>query len=182
MFSVYTTRVPLWMYIPEKVFAAHPEFRDGIKRNLNRNVSNTDIFPTIMDLYNLGKEYRTRHGYSLLSDIPETRNIFVFNGLKENRTDNQEYIGIIHQDDFFAVTKEVDFGEYFLFDLRDAAQTRNTWGRAAVKDSTFLALLHREKMDMFVLTPPEKDNLLLAFLDVHHLGEIIKSRLNLDFQ
>ncbi len=178
LFTVYTTRVPFWMYIPDTVLVNHPEYRAVLERNMLRNVCNNDIFPTILGLYGLDGEYKSRFGRSLLADIPENRDIFVFNGLKENRTDNREYLGIIRKDSFFAVEKEFDYGVYHLYDFRDIAQVNNLWGRGEDRDSTFIASLRRENLDLFVMRPPVDPRVFLTMMDPRWVSEFLKRKLN----
>ena len=178
MFNVYTTRVPFWMYIPETVLASHPEYRGVLERNMQRNVTNNDIFPTILGLYGLDKECDSRFGLNLFADVPDNRDIFVFNGLKENRTDNREYVGIIRKDAFFAVEKEFDYGLYHLYDFRDISQIHNIWGQMADRDSTFIASLRSENLDLFVLKPPVDPRVFLALMDRHWVSEFLKRKLN----
>lgn len=178
MFTVYTTRVPFWMYIPEMAFLSHPEYREVLERNMQRNVTNNDIFPTILGLYGLEKEGASRFGRNLLADVPDDRDIYVFNGLKENRTDNREYVGIIRKNNFFAVEKEFDYGQYHLYDIRDTAQIRNLWGEAGDQDSTYIASLKQEKLDLFVLQPPIDPRVYLALMDRHWFSEFVKRKLN----
>jgi arylsulfatase A-like enzyme len=177
MFSLYTTRVPLWIYIPEKVLAAHPEIRDGLNRNIEKNVTNNDIFPTVLDLYGLKTAANLEFGRSLISDFDPRREIFIFNGLKENRTDNHEYLGIVRGNDFFTEETEVNYARYCLFDLSDSEQASNLWGKTPLKDATFLASLKENNLDMFILRPLEKRDALLAFLDGRHIGMLLKSKL-----
>jgi glucan phosphoethanolaminetransferase (alkaline phosphatase superfamily) len=174
MFSVYTTHVPLWMYIPETVLAERPEIREELNRNTGRNVTNNDIFPTVLDLYGLKTAATSKFGRSLLSDIDPQREIFIFNGLKENRTDNHEYLGIVKGDEYFTEETNVNYARYCLFDLSDARQTHNYWGESIRKDSDYLASLKGNNLDVFIIKPLERRDILFTFLDGAHFGSFFK--------
>lgn len=176
MFTTYTTHVPFWMYIPKKMLANHPEIRTALENNLRKNVTNNDIFPTVLDLYGLKAESQSKFGCSLLSDIDPRREIFVFNGLKENRTDNHEYIGIIRENDLFSVETEVDCARFCLYRLADGRQSGNVWGRSPANDASFLASLRSNNMDMFLLRPLDPQLTLFAFLDNNRIGEFLRSK------
>jgi hypothetical protein len=178
MFTVYTTRVPFWMYLPDTVFEGHPEYREALERNMQRNVCNNDIFPTILGLYGLGREGNSRFGHTLLADVPDNRDIFLFNGLKENRTDNREYVGIIRKNTFFGVEKEFDYGLYHLYNLSDISQLHNLWGEREDRDSTFVASLKQQRLDLFVLKPPVDPRIFLTLMDRHWVSDFLKRKLN----
>jgi glucan phosphoethanolaminetransferase (alkaline phosphatase superfamily) len=149
-FSFYTTNIPFWMYIPEKVLGNHPEFRTGLKENLRKNICNCDIFPTILDLYGIMPGGVTGKGQSLLSNINNERDIYIFNWLEENVLDNKSYIGIIRDTDYFEAEREGNSLQYFRYNFDDTRQKRNLWGKFSNKDQSFLLSLEKENFHMFL--------------------------------
>ena len=72
--------IPLWIYIPEKLSQHYDKFT--IKNNLQRNISNIDILPTILDLLKVpinSELYKKDGGISLLQEIPKDREILITN-------------------------------------------------------------------------------------------------------
>ncbi len=176
MFTTYTTHVPFWVYVPEQMLAARPEIRAAFEKNIQKNITNNDIFPTVLDLYGLKTESGLKFGRSLLTDVDPRREIYVFNGLKENRTDNHEYIGIIRENDFFSVETDVDCSRFCLYQLADGRQSGNLWGRSPAKDAAFLASLRTNNMNMFLLRPLDPERTLFALLDNNRIGEFLRSK------
>jgi glucan phosphoethanolaminetransferase (alkaline phosphatase superfamily) len=177
-FSFYTTKIPFWIYVPEPVLARHPEFREKLQANLKNNVCNNDIFPTILSFYGLQSAPENRLGTSLLSDIDNGRDIFIFNGTKENRTDNRDYVGVIRNNDFFIVENQINSAVYFQYDLSDLLETSNLWGTAPEKDRELLASLRRENLDMFIKEPTESQKLFTALLENQKIELFLKTKLN----
>ena len=78
-----TVSVPLMIYLPENI---RPDLdRKQLKVNRAKNVSTTDIAPTIIDLLNLKdhkdvqKVWKNYTGYSLFSAIPKDRALIIMN-------------------------------------------------------------------------------------------------------
>ncbi len=50
-----TVRIPVWIYIPPKVLAKHPEYGDMLRAWKTQNAQNMDVLPTIRDFLTLPK-------------------------------------------------------------------------------------------------------------------------------
>ncbi|MDP2982810.1 MAG: sulfatase-like hydrolase/transferase [Candidatus Latescibacter sp.] len=177
-YSFYTTEIPFWIYVPEPVLARHPEFREKLQANLKNNVCNNDIFPTILAFYGFQSAPENRLGTSLLADIDNGRDIFIFNGTKENRTDNRDYVGVIRNNDFFIVENQINSAVYFRYDLSDLLETTNLWGTAPEKDRELLASLRRENLDTFIKEPTESQKLFTALLENQKIETFLKMKWN----
>jgi glucan phosphoethanolaminetransferase (alkaline phosphatase superfamily) len=160
MFTVYTTRVPFWLYVPERVLDKRQGLREQLASNERKNICNTDIYPTVLDLYGIRPGSDVRLGTSLFGSVPDVRDLYVFNGLKENRTDNREYVGIIRNDQYFVVEDNSTFSSYYRFGIDGAVeQSINSWGASPSADSTFIASLSGEHLDMFLKPPLHRESL-----------------------
>lgn len=75
--------VPLWMYIPEKIQAYYGEGIANLRANTEKNVSNLDLIPTLIDLLSLrdlpGEVTRNLEGASLLAPLDPDRPIYMLN-------------------------------------------------------------------------------------------------------
>ena len=180
-YSSYTTRIPLWIYIPEPVLAKHPKFRENLLDNENKNVNNNDIFPTILDFYGFPSEPSNRLGSSLLSKVEDERDIFIFNGTKENRTDNRDFVGIIRNNDFFIVENQINSATYYRYDLSDYKQAINLWGISPEKDREMVASLRRENLEIFIKQPTESQKLFTALIENQKIESFLKLKLNLKY-
>nr|WP_254865685.1 sulfatase-like hydrolase/transferase [Leptospira santarosai] len=80
---IETLAVPMIFFLPNSLEKKH--FQERLKRNVDKNVSNTDLIPTVAEILGLSnqpeiKNYLSRlEGASLLSDLPEGRRIFIAN-------------------------------------------------------------------------------------------------------
>ncbi len=130
------------------MLAARPEI-GRLQKNIKKYHHN-DNFSHRSRSNGLKTESGLKFGRSLLTDVDPRREIYVFNGLKENRTDNHEYIGIIRENDFFSVETDVDCSRFCLYQLADGRQSGNLWGRSPAKDAAFLASLRTNNLNMFL--------------------------------
>jgi glucan phosphoethanolaminetransferase (alkaline phosphatase superfamily) len=180
-FSFYTSKIPFWIYVPEQILSQHPEFRENLQANMKKNVSNNDIFPTILSFYGFQSPQAVRLGSSLLSDVDGGRDIFIFNGTKENRTDNRDYVGVIRNNDFFIVENQINSASYFRYDLSDLSQASNLWGTAPEKDRELIASLRRENLEVFIKGPTESQKLFTSLLENQKIESFLKVKLNLKY-
>jgi glucan phosphoethanolaminetransferase (alkaline phosphatase superfamily) len=149
-FSFYTTNIPFWIYIPEKVLINHPKFRTALKENLSKNISNCDIFPTVLGFYGIAVVAGKGSGSSLLTGIESGRDIFIFNWPEENVLDNKTYVGIIRDNVYFEAEREGNSLQYFRYDFGDTRQKMNLWGKYPDEDRKFLSSLRKENLQMFM--------------------------------
>jgi glucan phosphoethanolaminetransferase (alkaline phosphatase superfamily) len=183
LFTVYTTRVPFWLYVPEQVLNDRPELRMQLAANERKNICNTDIYPTILDLYGINSSSDVRLGTSLFGDVPAGRDLFVFNGLKENRTDNREYVGVIRDNEYYVVEDNTTFSSYYRFDLdRTGMRGINRWGVSPLADSTFIASLTSEHLEMFLKPPLHSESLAVMSREwLVHMRKMIDREQGLNF-
>lgn len=80
---IETVAIPMLFFIPNSM--RQNSFAERLRKNAERNVSNTDLIPTVADLLGVAnqpevKSYLSRlEGKSLLSDLPPNRRIFIAN-------------------------------------------------------------------------------------------------------
>ncbi len=138
-FSVFKNKIPMWIYVPGEIHCKIESKRgnatEQIRKNTDLPVSNNDIIPTILDLYNLQKPEYMKYGNSLFNKLDTARNIFIYNGKGENRTDSKEYFGIISNDKYFIASGYEDVS-YSLYNLNDCYQEHNFWETTLQSDRT----------------------------------------------
>ncbi|EMY78057.1 arylsulfatase [Leptospira weilii serovar Ranarum str. ICFT] len=79
---IETLAIPMLIFLPNSL---KNRFQDRLQKNADKNVSNTDLIPTVAELLGVSnqpevKSYLSKlEGCSLLSDLPEDRRIFIAN-------------------------------------------------------------------------------------------------------
>lgn len=131
-FNTWNNRVPVWAYIPDKLLTA--ETIQALQQNINSAVSNNDIIPTLLSVLSVPW---SGNGNSLLAPLPAGREIYIYNGKGENRTDSKDYFGLIRNDSLFLMTREAETNSPELYLLSDLMQTTNLWEGYPAKDQFF---------------------------------------------
>lgn len=126
-------RVPMLVRLPDAWRERHPEHAEALEANRTRNVANTDLVPSIVDL--LGYDDRPaaeplRHelsGHSLFAPVPRDRTIIALNNNPIRHWEHRAF-GIFWRDWRF-VYSTVEGPR--LFDIaEDPRQQHNRWGQA----------------------------------------------------
>jgi glucan phosphoethanolaminetransferase (alkaline phosphatase superfamily) len=137
-YTMYNIRVPFWVYAPDSFLRERPEAAASLRANTGRNVSNNDIYATLLGVYGAGEGKGSAWGGSLLEPLDPDREIAVFNGLKGNNSDSRVYLALIGGEDFFQAARDGDRTGYERYGLRDPEQKKNLWGRDRLRDRRFL--------------------------------------------
>ncbi|TGL96685.1 DUF229 domain-containing protein [Leptospira barantonii] len=80
---IETVAIPMVFFVPGSL--KNQKFEDRLKKNSDRNVSNTDLIPTIADILGVSSQPEVKgylsqlEGRSLLSNLPNDRRIFIAN-------------------------------------------------------------------------------------------------------
>lgn len=122
-YNIWKTRIPMWIYIPgqlQKKFSL-----DELRANTQLPVSNSDIIPTIFDIYKLPIPAEMKYGSSLCRRIDRDRSIYIYNGKGENRSEMKDYLGILKDTLFYIATNQTGHITHELYSTRDTFQTKN---------------------------------------------------------
>ncbi|MBI3994052.1 MAG: sulfatase-like hydrolase/transferase [Candidatus Lambdaproteobacteria bacterium] len=117
--------VPCWLHLPRELVAAHGE---GLRVNTERNVSNLDLVPTLVDLLGLNAEPAVRAltegmwGQSLLRPVDAQRLILGQNG--DVTSHLFEGFVLLRGPQRFLYHSEGGHDRFGLYDLRDDPQQR----------------------------------------------------------
>jgi len=94
--------IPLWMYVPRQIQAYYGDRIANLRDNTEKNVSNLDLVPTLIDLLNLQNlpEEITQNlpGASLLSPLDPDRSIYMLNNNEVTRYRIFLSIGVLKGD------------------------------------------------------------------------------------
>ena len=104
-FTVYNSNVPLIVAIPAALeHSISPTKIKNLVSNVSSLVSNADIFPTIMDLYDLPYDPSAYPGSSLFTEIPQDRSVILYNlvdtGVKKS------YLGVFRGTQGLVITRD----------------------------------------------------------------------------
>ena len=140
-YNTWKIKIPMWIYIPEQlqsqVNLSH------LKENLRKPVCNNDIMPTLMELYKLPVHPKMNLGRSLLSPVEPGREILIYNGPGENRTDSKEYFGVLADTSVFIATQNGGNLSCELFGVSDLYQKTNILERTPERKEHYLTLMQR---------------------------------------
>lgn len=131
-YSAFKNRIPMWVFVPENIL--NKESKKRLAENCSNPVSNNDIIPTIMDLYSVKVPEYMKYGSSLAGKINPERNIYIYNGRGENRTDSKNYFGILNISSFFIATENQSTMSFELYSPSDLYQKTDLWNKCSEKD------------------------------------------------
>lgn len=133
--------VSFFMKIPQKLQKKYD--LSAVAGNLNKVVSNTDLAPTLIDLYNLRNDPEVSPvipqlpGKSLLQPIPADRKVIVSSNTEYAVMRDEHGIGIYGKDESLVFNFRGGQPQFEFFDLKaDPEQTQNIWGQ--ISDSVKL--------------------------------------------
>ncbi|NUN10775.1 MAG: sulfatase-like hydrolase/transferase [Ignavibacteriaceae bacterium] len=124
-YNIWKIKIPMWIYIPAQL-----QKRFSVKQlsgNTKIPVSNSDIVPTIFDLYKIPAHKDFEHGSSLMNTMDKQRNIYIYNGKGENRSEMKDYLGILKDTLFYIATKNSSGVKHELFSVYDTLQAKNLY-------------------------------------------------------
>jgi len=143
-YNDWKTRVPMWVYMPP---ALREKFPSGILlENTQHVVCNNDIVPTLLDIYNLPVSPQIKHGQSLLRTLKKNREIYIYNGPGENRSDSREYFAAVNDTSFYIATKNGDRVDNELFMRDDHYQKNDLFKSTGLNPTPYKRLLRELKI------------------------------------
>jgi hypothetical protein len=127
----HIARIPVWLYVPPKLFENHPEYRDALVSWETKNAQNLDVLPTVRDFLTIPKEPLGLPGRSWLAAPPPLDQV-TGQSTTSFRAWNNEGFYLVR--DELKVIVSSAFTKPEIYDLsKDPGEQHDLWNDVAVR-------------------------------------------------